>query len=171
MKDFLPGAQAGTSALFRAVLDSKVIVRAYQGLAPLAINRGPLRGRGIRVGKASQRSRGNEPLLLTAALFGAGEPALGRPRTVQGQRARLLTAALFGAGESALGKASRHVQGQEPLAINRGPLRGRGIRNGKASRSPGATSPWLLTAARFGAGEPALGRPPPPVQGQRASGY
>ena len=75
--------------------------RAYQGLAPLAINRGPLRGRGTRAALRGQSySRGNEPLAIHRG------PIRGR-----GTRAAL--------------RGQSYSRGNEPLAINRGPIRGR----------------------------------------------
>ena len=45
MERFSPARPGrGTTALFRAVLYSKVIARAYQGLTPLAVHRGPVSG-------------------------------------------------------------------------------------------------------------------------------
>ncbi len=60
-------AGRGTSALFRAEFYSKVIARAYQGLTPLAINRGPIRGRtGVRrPAKCPQQSQ-TSPITVSA---------------------------------------------------------------------------------------------------------
>ena len=59
-------------------------------------------------------------------------------------------------GKRGIGVYGRCTRGKEPLAIHRGPLRGRGMGKGELVYTgvvPGVRNPWLFTAAHFGAGE------------------
>ena len=156
-----------------------------RGKLPLAIHRGPVRGRG-----RGQRFRGftrrvpgaSCPWLFTAAPFGTedegkefgvsrdgfqGQVAPGySPRPRLGPRTRAKISGFHATGS----------RGKLPLAIHRGPVRGRGRGQkfrGFTRRVPGATSRWLLTAAPFGAEDEGknFGVSRDGFQGQVAPGY